>query len=201
MDYELGLAVMQNQIVLFKIKLCYSKLKNADAYAELIQCLDDRSLTLVIREAANDGRKALSILREHYQSKRKPQVITLYTELTLLRMAGGENVIDYVLRAETAAALLKTAGETISDSLLIAMILKGLPQTRFKSFSTVVTQKDKEMSFGEFKVALRSFEETEKLSSEPNKEDTVMKVIVCYECGKPGHKQAECRKLKKPEKK
>ena len=25
--------------------------KNADAYAELIQCLDDRSLTLVIREA------------------------------------------------------------------------------------------------------------------------------------------------------
>ena len=36
--------------------------KNADAYAELIQCLDDRSLTLVIREAANDGRKALSIL-------------------------------------------------------------------------------------------------------------------------------------------
>ena len=175
--------------------------KNADAYAELIQCLDDRSLTLVIREAANDGRKALSILREHYRSKRKPRVITLYTELTSLRMAGGENVIDYVLRAETAATSLKTAGETISDSLLVAMILKGLPQTRFKSFSTVVTQKDKEMSFGEFKVALRSFEETEKLSSESNKEDTVMKVIVCYECGKPGHKQAECRKLKKPEKK
>ena len=111
-------------------------------------------------------------------------------------MAGGENVIDYVLRAETAATSLKTAGETISDDYL-----KGLPQTRFKSFSTVVTQKDKEMSFGEFKVALRSFEETEKLSSESNKEDTVMKVIVCYECGKPGHKQAECRKLKKPEKK
>lgn len=34
--------------------------KNADAFAELIQCLDDRSLTLVIREAANDGRKALA---------------------------------------------------------------------------------------------------------------------------------------------
>lgn len=40
--------------------------KNADAFAELIQCLDDRSLTLVMREAINDGRKALAILREHY---------------------------------------------------------------------------------------------------------------------------------------
>ena len=93
-------------------------------------------------------------------------------------MAGDENITDYVLRAETAAASLKTAGETISDSLLIAMILKGLPQTRFKPFSTVVTQKDKALSFSEFKVALRSFEETEKISSESNKEDTVMKVIV-----------------------
>ena len=66
-----------------------------------------------------------------------------------LKMAADENITDYVLRAETAATSLKTAGETISDSLLIAMILKGLPQARFKPFSTVVTQKDKALSFGE----------------------------------------------------
>ena len=112
-------------------------------------------------------------------------------------MAGDENITDYVLRAETAAASLKTAGETISDSLLIAMILKGLPQTRFKPFSTVVTPKDKALSFSEFKVALRSFEETEKISTESNKEDTVMKVIVCYGCGKPARKLAECRMKKR----
>ncbi|XP_028412844.1 uncharacterized protein LOC114535735 [Dendronephthya gigantea] len=40
--------------------------KNADAFAELVQCLDDRSLSLVIREAKDDGRKALTVLREHY---------------------------------------------------------------------------------------------------------------------------------------
>ena len=171
--------------------------KNADVFAELIQTLDDRSLTLIIRDAANDGRKALAILREHYRSKGKPRIITLYTELTSLKMAGDENITDYVLRAETAAVSLKTAGETISDSLLIAMILKGLPQTRFKPFSTVVTQKDKALSFSEFKVALRSFEETEKISTESNKEDAVMKVIVCYGCGKAGHKLAECRMKKK----
>lgn len=45
--------------------------KRASAFAELVQCLDDRSLSLVIREANNDGRKALRVLREHYQGKGK----------------------------------------------------------------------------------------------------------------------------------
>ena len=36
--------------------------KNAEAFAELVQCLDDRSLALVIREAKDDGRKALQVL-------------------------------------------------------------------------------------------------------------------------------------------
>lgn len=40
--------------------------KNDEAYAELIQFLDDRSLSLVMREAADDGRGALKILRDYY---------------------------------------------------------------------------------------------------------------------------------------
>ena len=57
--------------------------KNADLYAELIQVLDDRSLSLVMREAPNDGRKAFKILKDHYRPKGKPRIIALYTELTL----------------------------------------------------------------------------------------------------------------------
>ena len=49
----------------------------------------------------------------------------------------------------------------VSDSLLIAMVLKGLPSD-FKIFSTVVTQKTDPMDFADFKKALRTFEETEK---------------------------------------
>lgn len=59
--------------------------KNAEAYAELIQLLDDKSLSLVMREAADDGRAALKILREYYAGKGKPRVISLYTELTSLQ--------------------------------------------------------------------------------------------------------------------
>ena len=58
--------------------------KNANLYhAELIQVLDDRSLSLVMREAPNDGRKAFKILKDHYRPKGKPRIIALYTELTL----------------------------------------------------------------------------------------------------------------------
>ena len=49
----------------------------------------------------------------------KPRIISLYTELTSLKMSEDECVTDYMIRAETAANSLKTAGETISDSLLI----------------------------------------------------------------------------------
>ena len=61
-----------------------SAARSAEAFAELVQCLDDRSLSLVIREAKDDGRKAFGVLREHYQGKGKPRIIALYTELTLL---------------------------------------------------------------------------------------------------------------------
>ena len=98
--------------------------KNAVTYGEMVQFLDDRSLSLIIRDAKNDGSKALNILREHYLSRGKPKVIALYTELTSLRKQPEENITDYMIRAENAATFLKNVGETISDGLLVAMILR-----------------------------------------------------------------------------
>ena len=71
--------------------------KNVIAFAELIQFLDERSLSLVIREAKDDGRKAFKILRDFYAGDSKPRVITLYNQLTSLRKANLENVTDYLI--------------------------------------------------------------------------------------------------------
>ncbi len=48
--------------------------KNTDAYAELIQLLDDKSLSLIMKYAPDNARKALKILREYYAVKGKPHL-------------------------------------------------------------------------------------------------------------------------------
>ena len=74
--------------------------KNAGAFAELIQFLDDKSLSLAMRDAADDGKRALEMLRQHYAGTSKPRIITLYTELTSLSKHADESVTDYIIRAE-----------------------------------------------------------------------------------------------------
>jgi len=46
--------------------------KNEEAFAELIQFLDDKSLSLVMRDGVNNGKRDLDILTDHYAGKGKP---------------------------------------------------------------------------------------------------------------------------------
>ena len=72
--------------------------KNADCYAHLVNALNDKSLSLTSRhDAADDGRKALKLLREHYSGKSKPRILNLYTSLTTIQMEGNETVTDYMM--------------------------------------------------------------------------------------------------------
>jgi hypothetical protein len=63
-----------------------------------VNALDDKSLSLTSRhDAADDGRKALKLLREHYSGKSKPRILNLYTSLTTIQMEGNETVTDYMM--------------------------------------------------------------------------------------------------------
>lgn len=159
-----------------------------------------------------NGREALKILRDYYAGKGKPRIISLYTELTSLQKLSTESVTEYVIRAETTITALRNAGETLSDGLLVAMILKGLPES-YGPFAVHVTQSDVNMSFAEFKTKLRSYEATEKMRTTES-DDNVMKArmqpvsasrptsdrgaesadIVCYRCGLKGHKARSCQR-------
>ena len=159
-------------------------------------------------DCKNDGRAALKVLREHYQNAEKPRVLTLYEELTTLRMTEEKDTTDFVIRAERATNGLRSAGETISDNLVIAMLLKGLPKA-YKPFVVVHTQLDKYKTLVQFKAALTNYANTEavrtpsqasaltasKQSTRPQSQ--TLQQGQCLSCGKNGHRSRDYRKKTK----
>ena len=170
--------------------------KNELVFAEICQFLDETSLSLVMRDARDKGREAMQILREHYVGGSKPRIISLYTELTSLSKNKDESITDYVIRAERASTSLNDAGEKVSDSLLVSMCLKGLPED-FKPFIVLATQKEPAYTFSQFKQALRNYEETDKSRSHQkgsNKAGDRILKAKCFGCNSEEHKIADCPK-------
>ncbi|KAF7214567.1 putative LOC107376767-like protein [Nothobranchius furzeri] len=182
--------------------------KNELAYAELCGCLDDKTPTLILYEAPDDGKKSLEILRHHFESEEKPQIFGLYTELNNVQMANGEELADYLARVEKIVDALNRAKETLSDALLVAMVLKGLTH-EYDLFSVHATQTRETLTFAEFKARLRSFECTLRYRGKP-RSDEVMAASYktskpkftkekryfygeCVICEKMGHKARDCR--------
>ena len=93
----------------------------------------------------------------------------MWNALTSLKKQPSEQLTDYIIKAETAATCIKNTGEHVSDSLLIAMVMKGLPPA-YKPFVVFITQSERKMTFLEFKSSIRNFEENERASmiNEPN---------------------------------
>ena len=135
--------------------------RKEQCYAELIQFLDERSLCLVMREAKDDGRRALEILRQHYAGHSEPRIMSLYGQLSSLTMKNNEDVTAYTIRAETIATALKATGEVVSDRLLNASVMKGLPHS-YEAFIVNINASQKAVTFTEFKVQLRNFEENKR---------------------------------------
>ena len=118
--------------------------------------------------------KLLKILRDYYASQGNPRIIALYTELMSLEKGTSETMTDYLMQAERLIMALKNAKETLSDGLVIAVILKGLPDSYLQTLCCPYYTKYKSNYICYVKVQLKSFEETEKFNCK-QKTDQVMK--------------------------
>ncbi|KAJ8365023.1 hypothetical protein SKAU_G00138540 [Synaphobranchus kaupii] len=189
---------------------------NADAYCELAPLLDNTSLGLIFRDTKDKGRESLRVLREHYIGKGRPRIVTLYTTMTALKKADNETVTEYIIRAEQIITALRSAGEAPSEGLMMAMVMRGLPE-KYKPFTLMVTHGDAELTLGQFKAKLRNFEASEesapatdetgervlKAQATPKKKpakrfirdgDGERSGLVCWRCGGNGHQKDDCTK-------
>lgn len=130
---------------------------NADAYCALASLLDNTSLGLIFRNTKDKGRESLRVLREHYIGKGRPRIVSLYITLTTLKKADTETVTEYIIRAEQIMTALRSAGEAPSEGLMMAMVMRGLPE----KYKLLVTHGSAEMNLGEFKAKLQNFETSE----------------------------------------
>ena len=106
-------------------------------------------------------KKSLNTIKRTLFVKRKVKSYFPQYRANIFKKIGIRVYYRLYNKAENISNALKEAGEVISDGLLIAMVLKGWPPN-FKPFTTVITQKKKTLTFSEFKLCLRSYEETER---------------------------------------
>ena len=180
---------------------------NADAYCALAPLLDNVSLSLIFRETKDKGRESLKVLREHYIGKSRPRIVSMYITLTSLKKSDTETITEYIIRAEQIITALKGAGEAPSEELIMAMVMRGLPE-KYKPFTLMVTHGSTEMKLGEFKAKLRNFEASEdsepvvdeagervlKAKVGPKKKSGAPTGLACWRCGEKGHRKDECSK-------
>ena len=76
-------------------------------------------------------------------------------------MKTNKDVTAYTIQAETITTALKSSGEIISDRLLNASVMKGLPPS-YEAFTVNINASQKAVTFAEFKVQLRNFEENKR---------------------------------------
>ena len=161
---------------------------------------------LVRRECSNQGSKAYKNLGQHFRSTGKPRIMTIMGKLTNLRMNGGENINDYIVRAEELSYALEDAGQQVGETMLVSLVLKGLPDS-FETFVTIQNCIKENLEYEKVKKDLINFVNNKAESETPKglhdvaafSKDARAKVGCqgkCFNCDQSGHMSQKCPKGK-----
>ena len=104
----------------------------------LAMVLDSTSLMLIRhdcvgREGLGGGHKAWGLLQERFRSNETVTVVSVMRLLALLTLKEDEALHNYFIRAQELSSCLEQARKQLSEPLLNAMVLNGLPE-RYEHF-------------------------------------------------------------------
>jgi hypothetical protein len=130
--------------------------------------------------------------------------VQLLERLFGTQLTAKETLVSYVARLTELERRLRAQGEIVSESVMVYMLLKGLP-VAYTSIVQLIKMKD-EVKFSEAVEMLRSEEERQTTASGSSNghsgvahhgdaAETQLKKG-CYKCGKHDHIKANCPLLK-----
>ena len=102
-------------------------------WCNLAMVLDSTSLMLVRHDCGDnkglgDGRKAWILLRQRFRSGEFVTVVIVMQQLARLQLKEDKALHNYFVRSKELSTRLEQTGEHLSELLLNAMVLNGLPE-------------------------------------------------------------------------
>ena len=200
--------------------------RNNTIWCYLAKVLDSTTLMLIRHHLDNkglgDGREAWVLLQQKFQSDETVTVVNVVWQQSRLHLKEDDALHNYFIRAQELSRMLEHAGEHLSEAVLNAMVLNGLPecyehfvvQENFNPAGSVVELRTRLMNYEESRIR-REFVDDVYLhvamtSKKPNPEHKFSSKykappksssgqMTCHCCGMKCHMKSECYKREKAE--
>ncbi|MFN9109707.1 MAG: hypothetical protein ACK5XN_06520, partial [Bacteroidota bacterium] len=157
-------------------------------------------------------------LSERFEKLLVPNIRAKYVELMTMKLNSGGDMAEYLQKRARICAQLKASGESVSESVMIASTLVGLPveYTALKNH----LEGTPDLTFATLKTRLlneaaqRAVASATAFQPEVGQADALLpsrtkpmhqrggsnfvpreksRIFTCFECGKPGHKANQCK--------
>ena len=107
-----------------------------------------------------DGTRAWNLLTERFRSEELPTVVALVSQIARMQLKPDEALHEYFIRAQELMRRLTDAGEHVSETTFMVLVLNGLPE-RFEN-SVVQGSFNPSAKFTELRSRLISFDYSRK---------------------------------------
>lgn len=172
------------------------------AYGALISTLGSVQLRLCQHVVLGDAHGIWKVLLDNYERKSVATKVRLMEELFGIMLSRGESVGLYVARLTELQRKLADQDESISDSVLLFVLLRGVSRL----YSTLVTllKMNEKLTFEQAVEAIKNEEERKKMERAAG-EETIYSAAIsekggedrrCHHCNEVGHLKFKCPKLK-----
>jgi hypothetical protein len=189
---------------------------SAKALAVMLLCVKDHHLQAL--KACGNAFNAWQYLATTYRGASEARVLQLRRQLTTLKKATTEPLTLYFARAETLAADLAAAGQTIASGELTYAVLAGLPSS-YDVAVTVLKMSGQATSMRQLLVQLLPVEQQQQLeeavdntafaaqrsyqklgsSKQRGAAGIGAATSKCFKCLQPGHRVAQCHNAPSPQ--